>query len=73
MEKFGVNIEMWVDYVVEYRLLAKVLSVTTAVNELPNLRYAGGYDCATQAAAGGSRGAGGCGLYSGLAQMRAAE
>ena len=53
---------MWVDYVVEYRLLAKVLSVTTAVNELPNLRYAGGYDCATQAAAGGSRGAGGHGL-----------
>ena len=63
---------MWVDYVVEYRLLAKVLSVTTAVNELPNLRYAGGYDCATQAAAGVSRGAGGHGLYCGLVQMRAA-
>jgi SNF2 family DNA or RNA helicase len=31
-------VKMWEDYVAEYRLLAKVLSVTKAVNELPNLR-----------------------------------
>ena len=31
-------VSMWEDYVSEYRLLAKVLSVTRAVNELPDLR-----------------------------------
>jgi superfamily II DNA or RNA helicase len=31
-------VKMWEDYVAEYRLLAKVLPVTKAVNELPNLR-----------------------------------
>lgn len=31
-------VKMWDDYVAEYRLLAKVLSVTQAARELPNLR-----------------------------------
>jgi len=31
-------VSMWEDYVSEYRLLAKVLSITKAVNELPELR-----------------------------------
>lgn len=31
-------VKMWEDYVAEYRLLAKVLPVTKAVRELPNLR-----------------------------------
>jgi len=31
-------VKMWEDYVEEYRLIAKVLSVTRAVRELPNLR-----------------------------------
>jgi superfamily II DNA or RNA helicase len=31
-------IKMWEDYVAEYRLLAKVLSITRAIRELPNLR-----------------------------------
>lgn len=31
-------VKMWEDYVAEYRLLAKVLSVTKAVKDLPNLR-----------------------------------
>lgn len=31
-------VKMWEDYVTEYRLIAKVLSVTKAVKELPNLR-----------------------------------
>ncbi len=31
-------VKMWEDYVSEYRLLAKVLSVTKATRELPNLR-----------------------------------
>lgn len=31
-------VKMWEDYVAEYRLLAKVLSVTKAPNELPDLR-----------------------------------
>jgi len=30
--------KMWEDYVAEYRLLAKVLSITRAIRELPNLR-----------------------------------
>lgn len=30
--------KMWEDYVTEYRLLAKVLSITRAINELPGLR-----------------------------------
>lgn len=31
-------VKMWEDYVAEYRLIARVLSVTKVVNELPNLR-----------------------------------
>lgn len=31
-------VKMWEDYVAEYRLLAKVLSITKAVRELPSLR-----------------------------------
>ena len=31
-------VKMWEDYVAEYRLLAKVLSITQAPRELPNLR-----------------------------------
>lgn len=31
-------VKMWEDYVAEYRLLAKVLSITKAARELPNLR-----------------------------------
>ena len=31
-------VKMWQDYVDEYRLIAKVLPVTRAINELPNLR-----------------------------------
>lgn len=31
-------VKMWQDYVDQYRLIAKVLSVTRAINELPNLR-----------------------------------
>ena len=31
-------VKMWEDYVAEYRLLAKVLSITRAVQELPELR-----------------------------------
>ena len=31
-------VKMWEDYVAEYRLLAKVLSITQAARELPNLR-----------------------------------
>jgi SNF2 family DNA or RNA helicase len=31
-------VKMWQDYVDQYRLLAKVLSVTRAINELPDLR-----------------------------------
>ena len=31
-------VKMWEDYVAEYRLLAKVLSITLAPRELPNLR-----------------------------------
>jgi hypothetical protein len=31
-------VKMWEDYVAEYRLLAKVLSLTQAANELPDLR-----------------------------------
>ncbi len=31
-------VPMWEDYVAEYRLLAKVLSITQAARELPNLR-----------------------------------
>ncbi len=31
-------VKMWEDYVAEYRLLAKVLSITRAVRELPELR-----------------------------------
>lgn len=31
-------VKMWEDYVAEYRLIAKVLSITRAVRELPNLR-----------------------------------
>jgi superfamily II DNA or RNA helicase len=31
-------VKMWEDYVSEYRLLAKVLSVTKAIRQLPNLR-----------------------------------
>jgi superfamily II DNA or RNA helicase len=31
-------VKMWEDYVAEYRLLAKVMSVTKVVNELPKLR-----------------------------------
>jgi len=31
-------VTMWEDYVAEYRLLAKVLSITRAARELPNLR-----------------------------------
>lgn len=31
-------VPMWEDYVIEYRLLAKVLPITRAVRELPNLR-----------------------------------
>lgn len=31
-------VEMWEDYVAEYRLLAKVLPITKVISELPNLR-----------------------------------
>jgi len=32
------RVKMWEDYVAEYRLLAKVLSISKAIRELPNLR-----------------------------------